>query len=875
MPPKAKQNYYARIVRENSFHDARPAGSRSRAKKNAVSWPHSKPTVESMAAAGFYFDPALDVNDKTSCFMCFVSLDGWESGDDPLEEHAAVLPECSWVRVRSEAWKQVPEKEMVNSTYNPHSLDSFNARLDTFIHWPHDKKKGWNPTSFNMAKAGFYFNPDNPDDDTASCTYCGLSLDGWEPKDEPIEEHRRRYPACMFFSVEKPRDLSVDSESAVETTPTTTPATARGRRSTRGRSSKRSSSAMSSDESDTGTTAKKKRTSSRTKKQAKKGTKQPTKGKTRLSTFSDDEDQFGDALSLKPAHIKSPVKEVEEEQEQEEQPGPEPMQEQEQEPIQDVGKNIKSTGKSETSQSNGSVGDDDDDDDDTDMVTANDIAVKEEEAALEVEVIQEDVEEQDDSVIEIDPPEQQQEQVEDEPMADTEQQNELEPDPVEEEKVKEQLPVPGKEQVSEVESKQEEEPAPGLEAEEGSEPIPEPVKQTKQIKMPGAFPESRETSAIPEPKKTTKKLPKDSLEKSRKKRTSAELEMEYGISSSSASPALIPTKNRKSVAADKSTKSDKSTAKSDKSIKSEKSTANVEKSAVAVDEEEDGEKSTSKAEKSTGKGKSATKVEKTVSKAEKSSTKHETSTSKVATTTAAEKSTKSDKSTRSTRSAKSTSRISHTRPSGMALLDEDDDDDDNDDDEYGKQEDTHKTLTRSSGMTLLDDDDDVAEEAEEAHERRLTHVSEPPESENWTRLTSYDSPGSSPAETRKKAFALNTPPKQNDNDDDKENDDPEEQRQTIQTPAKEVRIVTPPEHPKWDEVDPDMVFSILQELEPSFIEEIQNDDSLQDKTLAEWIALLADRAEETFNEKAGKLFALVEEQGERGIKSIQNLPVVN
>lgn len=900
MPPKAKQNYYARLVRENSFQDARPAGSRSRAKKNAVSWPHSKPTVESMAAAGFYFDPALDVNDKTSCFMCFVSLDGWESGDDPLEEHAAVLPECSWVRVRSEAYKQLPESELVNSTYNPHSVDSFNARLDTFANWPHDKKKGWNPKSFNMAKAGFYFNPDNPDDDTASCTYCGLSLDGWEPKDEPIEEHRRRYPACLFFSIDKPRNSSADAESAGETTPTTTPA-ARGRRSTRGRTSKRSSSAMS-DESDTGAATKKKRASSRTKKSTRKGSKQPTKGKARLSAFSDDEEQFGDATGLKPAHIKSPVKEFENEQEAEGHPSS--VQEEDPEPVQKqaVESGVSNARKSSIKQTSGSA--DDEDDDDTGMVTANDIAVREEEPEPEVEPIDEDVEEKDDSVIEINPPEQQ--VAEDEPIHEPGQEEAVE-EPQQSEPMEEQVPEVVDTKGEEDEGEKEEEPGlePGLEAEEEPESLA--VKQTK---MPGAFPESREASVVPEPKKT-KKIPKDSLERTRKKRTSAELEMEYGISSSSASPALIPTKSRKS-AADRSTKSGKST----KSVKYDNSTTQAEgnkedefisktgKSTAKAGQSATGdEKSTSKSRKPATKGKVSTKMEmsaakeeelvseeeksvsktdkavtkqeKSVSKTDKSSVKEDKSTSKAEKFTAksADKSTKavksnseakadqSTKSEKSTRSARSTKSTGHTRPSGMALLDEEEEDDDDDQ----QQEDTHKTLPRSSGMTLLDEED---------LERRLTHVSEPAESENWTRLTSYDSPGSSPVETRKKAFALNTPPKQNDNDDDKGNEDPEEeQAQTIQTPAKEVRIVTPPEHSKWDAADPEMVFNVLQDIEPSFIDDIKNDDSLQDKTVAEWIETLADRAERSVNENAKRLIALVEEQGERAIKSVENLPV--
>jgi len=37
-----------------------------------------------------------------------------------------------------------------------------------------------------MAKAGFFYTPAPDEDDKVQCPYCLLSLDGWEPKDDPM-----------------------------------------------------------------------------------------------------------------------------------------------------------------------------------------------------------------------------------------------------------------------------------------------------------------------------------------------------------------------------------------------------------------------------------------------------------------------------------------------------------------------------------------------------------------------------------------------------------------------------------------------------------------------------------------------------------------
>lgn len=610
MPPKTK--LHARLVREGTFQEARPAGSRSRAKKNIFSWPHVKPPADKMAAAGFYYDPTSEVKDRTTCFMCLKTLDGWEPSDDPLEEHLSHVPDCSWARARSKAWKKESRAELETSSNNPHSVDSLNARLDTFTHWPHNRKKGWNATSFNMAKAGFYYNPDNPGEDTASCSYCDLSLDGWEPKDDPVEEHKRRSPSCLCFVAPKPRD------SSVESTETVTAAS-----NTRGRETS----------SENTTTERPKRASSRAR--SKKSQAEPTtaaakKSKTskaRLSAFSDDgvEEVGKFATELTPAPVKSPIKEQNE-------PEPAPA-------------------------SN-------DDDDDVEMYED----AKEPEEDYSSADISEMV-----TANEINPPMQQQEQT------------------------------------------------------------------VNTSNIPGAFPESRgPSSIIPSEQKT--KRPKDSLETiKKKKRTSTELEQDCDPNS----PDLIPNKNKKS------------------------STLSQQKNQSAG------------------------------------------------------------------------------RTSGMALLSDD----------YNEHDDEDNK-----------NNDDL---------KRVSHISEPQGSENWTRLTT--SPGSSPEEVRttKKAFTLNTPENNKENQPPTPVETDDEKPDSLQTPVKEVRILPPPGHPKWEAADPEMVLSVLQESNLNLIEEFQNDDSLKDKTIAEWVELMADRAEEALNEKANKLISIVEEQGERAIKSIQNLPAYN
>lgn len=53
-------------------------------------------TPEILAAAGFYHTPTASDPDNCRCFMCHLTLGGWETGDNPHVEHLKRDCECAW-----------------------------------------------------------------------------------------------------------------------------------------------------------------------------------------------------------------------------------------------------------------------------------------------------------------------------------------------------------------------------------------------------------------------------------------------------------------------------------------------------------------------------------------------------------------------------------------------------------------------------------------------------------------------------------------------------------------------------------------------------------------------------------------------------------
>lgn len=90
-------------------------------------------------------------------------------------------PKCGWA-VLSAIEAEYEEFAAVDPT-EPRMME---ARTATFgDRWPHEGMKGWACKTKQLVEAGWKYTPTDDSDDMATCTYCQLALDGWEPEDEP------------------------------------------------------------------------------------------------------------------------------------------------------------------------------------------------------------------------------------------------------------------------------------------------------------------------------------------------------------------------------------------------------------------------------------------------------------------------------------------------------------------------------------------------------------------------------------------------------------------------------------------------------------------------------------------------------------------
>ncbi|NXU27169.1 BIRC5 protein, partial [Thalassarche chlororhynchos] len=61
-----------------------------------------------------------------------------------------------------------------------------------------------------MAAAGFVHCPSENGPDVAQCFFCFKELEGWEPDDDPLEEHKKHSAGCAFLSLQKdPTNLTL------------------------------------------------------------------------------------------------------------------------------------------------------------------------------------------------------------------------------------------------------------------------------------------------------------------------------------------------------------------------------------------------------------------------------------------------------------------------------------------------------------------------------------------------------------------------------------------------------------------------------------------------------------------------------------------
>ncbi|EFN75940.1 Baculoviral IAP repeat-containing protein 5, partial [Harpegnathos saltator] len=84
------------------------------------------------------------------------------------------------------------------------------GRIKTFDNWPFKISDKCN--SECMASAGFYTIGNSDEPDLVECFICGKQLDGWEPDDDPWNEHLKHQSNCSFIKLNKQdeKDWTVD-----------------------------------------------------------------------------------------------------------------------------------------------------------------------------------------------------------------------------------------------------------------------------------------------------------------------------------------------------------------------------------------------------------------------------------------------------------------------------------------------------------------------------------------------------------------------------------------------------------------------------------------------------------------------------------------
>lgn len=132
--------------------------------------------------------------DKVVCAFCKKFVLDWKPGDDPARKHYRESPKCPFVMGRDV--ENVPLDPKSSSPFGflkPRRpmMAKLDDRLSTFNEWP---TRGPNPHA--LASAGLYY---LGKEDAVRCYWCAGVLENWKPEDDPLTEHGRKYPDCVFL----------------------------------------------------------------------------------------------------------------------------------------------------------------------------------------------------------------------------------------------------------------------------------------------------------------------------------------------------------------------------------------------------------------------------------------------------------------------------------------------------------------------------------------------------------------------------------------------------------------------------------------------------------------------------------------------------
>lgn len=161
-----------------------------------ILWPSTAPVrPRDLAEAGLFY---LGERDQVQCFCCGGMLNGWETGDTAWGEHAKHYSNCFFILghdVGNIPLQDFEEESCSSQSTNAYAnMENFEERLASFagVQHPVDPER--------LARAGFY---STGTEDKVKCFSCGGGLKGWQPEENPWEEHAKYYPGCSFLLVQK------------------------------------------------------------------------------------------------------------------------------------------------------------------------------------------------------------------------------------------------------------------------------------------------------------------------------------------------------------------------------------------------------------------------------------------------------------------------------------------------------------------------------------------------------------------------------------------------------------------------------------------------------------------------------------------------
>ena len=113
-------------------------------------WNNPYVNIKSLASIGFIY---VGPNDKVKCVYCYLTIDEWLSGDDPLEKHRQLNPDCPYIEILQKEKYEEQEKLSIVVAKFPTCYQYEEERMKTFEDWPKDHPIS--PT--NLVDAGFFY----------------------------------------------------------------------------------------------------------------------------------------------------------------------------------------------------------------------------------------------------------------------------------------------------------------------------------------------------------------------------------------------------------------------------------------------------------------------------------------------------------------------------------------------------------------------------------------------------------------------------------------------------------------------------------------------------------------------------------------------